>query len=64
MHNWNITTEGYKPFRSDRQDRRSGGIMLYFKKWIDYKELNLRNCKEHAEGLGVKLEMGPIKDSW
>lgn len=38
--------------------------MLYVKKWIDCKELSLRNCKEHAESLWVKLGIGPIKDSW
>jgi len=32
LHNWNTTTEGYELFRTDRQGRRGGGIVLSVKK--------------------------------
>ena len=52
MSNWNITTEGCKFFRRDRQGGRGGEVAFYVKKWIEGKELPLRNCQEQAERLG------------
>lgn len=28
-HNWSVEMEGYRLFRSDRQGRQVGGVMLY-----------------------------------
>ena len=33
---------------------RSGRVALYVKKWIDWKELCLRNCHDQVESLWVK----------
>ena len=54
-HNWNTLIEDYRLFRRDRQGRRSGGVALYVRKWIDCKELCLRNSHDQVESLWVKI---------
>ena len=52
LYHWNIMLEIYKLFR---RDRRGGGVVLYVKKWIDGKELPLRNRHNQVKRLWVKL---------
>ena len=55
-HDWNTPIEDYRLFRRDRQSRRGGGVALYVRKWIDCKELCLRNSHDQVESLWVKIK--------
>ncbi|GAB0209484.1 hypothetical protein GRJ2_003414100 [Grus japonensis] len=52
---WRAVIDGYKLFRRDRQGRRGGGTALYVKKWIDCKQLTLKNSHEQVESLWVRI---------
>lgn len=55
---WAVLQEYKNVFRRGGQGRRSGGVALYVKKWIDYKELSLRIGQEQFESLCVKIRDG------
>ena len=55
-HDWNTSTEDYRLFRRDRQGRRGGRVALYVRKWIDCKELYLKNSHNQVRSLWVKIE--------
>ena len=55
-HNWNTLTEDYRLFRRDRQGRRGSRVAFYVRKWIDCKELCLRNSHDQVESLWVKIK--------
>jgi len=42
-------------FRRDRRGKRGEGVAHYVKKWIDSKELLLRNNYEQVESSSVKI---------
>ena len=50
-HDWNTLIEDYRLFRRDRQGRRGGGVALYVRKWIDCKEVCLRNSHDQVQEL-------------
>ncbi|KAK4808554.1 hypothetical protein QYF61_009857 [Mycteria americana] len=50
---WHVAINGYRLFRRDRRGRSGGGVVLYTKKWIESKELSLKNSHEQAESLWV-----------
>ncbi|KAK4810520.1 hypothetical protein QYF61_004483 [Mycteria americana] len=52
-HNWSAATDGYKPFRRDRQGRRGGGVALYLREWFDCLELD--DGDERDEGLSARI---------
>lgn len=54
-YNWKTTVEGYKLFRRNRQGRRDRGVALYVVKWIDCRELPLRNSHSQIESLRLKI---------
>lgn len=62
--NWNTMIEDQELFRRDRQGRRGEGVALYVRKWVDCKELPLRNNCERLGAYRLKLGTGPIKDIW
>lgn len=51
----NAEIEGYTLFRRDKQGRRGERVALYLKKWIDSKELPLKNNHEQVESLWGKI---------
>ena len=51
LHNWNTEIEDDELFRGDRKCRRGEEVALYVKKWVDYKELPLRNRRDQVESL-------------
>ena len=53
-HDWNTLIEGYRLFRKDRQGRR--GVAHYVRKWIDSKELCLKNSHDQVESLWIKIK--------
>ena len=53
--------EDHRLFRRDRQGRRSGGVALSVRKWIDCKELCLRNSYDQVKSLWVKIKDQSIK---
>ena len=54
-YNWKSTIEGYKHFRKYRQGKRGRGVALYVVKWIDCKELPMRNSHSQIESLWLKI---------
>lgn len=54
--------EGYELFRRKRQGGRNEWTVLCVKKWLDCKELSLRNSHVQVESLLLKLGTGPIKN--
>ena len=55
-HDWNTLIEDYRLFRRDRQGRRDDRVALYVRKWIDCKELCLRNSHDEVKSLWVKIK--------
>ena len=53
---WNTLIEGYRLCRRDRQGRRGGGVALYVRKWVDCKELCLRNSHNQVESSWIKIK--------
>ncbi|KAK4805648.1 hypothetical protein QYF61_022406 [Mycteria americana] len=51
---WHVAINGYRLFRRDRRGRSGGGVVLYTKKWIESKELSLKNSHEQAESLWLQ----------
>lgn len=49
LHNWNTVIEDDELFRRGRKCRRGEEVALYVKKWVDYKELPLRNRQDQVE---------------
>ena len=48
--------KAYRLFRRDRQGKRGSGVALYVRKWIDCKELCLRNSHDEVKSLWVKIK--------
>lgn len=53
-HDWTVTIDGYRLFRRDGR-KRGGGVSPYIKRWIECKELSLKNGHEQVESLWVKI---------
>lgn len=41
-HDWTVTIDGYRLLRRDGR-KRGGGVAPYIKRWIECKELSLKN---------------------
>ncbi|KAK4806242.1 LOW QUALITY PROTEIN: hypothetical protein QYF61_013386 [Mycteria americana] len=52
-HNWSAAMDGYKLFRTDRQGRRGGGVVLYVRECFDCLELD--DGDERVECLWVRI---------
>lgn len=56
-HDWTVTIGVYRLFR--RHGRKRGrGVAPYIKRWIEFKELSLKNSHEQVESLWVKTHWG------
>lgn len=60
-HNWNTMIKGYELFESHRRGRRGRGVALYVKKWMDCKELPVRNSHKQVASLWVEVRSGSKK---
>ena len=44
-HDWNTLIEDYRLFRRDRQGRRGGGVALYVRMFVTWKNVGLAKSR-------------------
>lgn len=61
-YNWNTAVEGYKLLRWNSQGKRGRDVFLYIKRWIECKELPLRNKYDQTGNWRVKIRYKSNKE--